>query len=97
MASTPKGVMNELTRAIGRDFSATSREFHANLISATPSNTGRARAGWQHTYREQLFKSPTFQIERNNVPYIGVLDTGTSSQAPRGIVMPAVNKTRNLK
>ena len=96
MASNPKSVIRDLEREIGRDFSSTVNELHRNLQSTTPVQSGRARRGWQKTYSGNLPQGQTI-IERNHTDYIGVLDTGTSQQAPQGIVIPAIRKTRNLK
>ena len=65
--------------------------------SLTPVRSGRARDNWtKDTTRDG------FEVE-NSVPYIGVLDKGSSRQAPRGISKPTVRKvagyirTRKLK
>lgn len=97
MATDPKKVIRDLKKEIGHDFSSTTRELHNNLVNTTPAQSGNARSGWRNTYQNQLFKQKDFEVERNNVDYIGILDTGTSRQAPRGIVMPAAKKTRNLR
>ena len=52
----------------------------------TPVRSGRARDNWT--------KQDTrdgFEVE-NSVPYIGLLDKGSSKQAPRGISKPTVRK-----
>tara|TARA_B100001093_G_scaffold515480_1_gene591898 strand:+ start:936 stop:1241 length:306 start_codon:yes stop_codon:yes gene_type:complete len=52
----------------------------------TPIRSGRARNNWTKQTTRQ-----GFQVE-NTVPYIGVLDKGSSKQAPRGITKPTVKK-----
>tara|TARA_R100000329_G_C7556269_1_gene196628 strand:- start:143 stop:448 length:306 start_codon:yes stop_codon:yes gene_type:complete len=52
----------------------------------TPIRSGRARNNWTKQTTRQ-----GFEVE-NTVPYIGVLDKGSSRQAPRGITKPTVRK-----
>jgi hypothetical protein len=52
----------------------------------TPVRSGRARDNWTKDTTRQ-----GFEVE-NSVPYIGVLDKGSSKQAPRGISKPTVRK-----
>lgn len=44
----------------------------------TPVRSGRARDGWE------IANTDSGVVINNNVPYIGVLDEGTSAQAPQG-------------
>lgn len=96
-------------------------EVHSELISTTPVDTGRARAGWgvsadgvgsyipsvitqPEKWKQgnapyypqpralQTPKGASFIVLYNNVEYIGYLNNGTSSQAPRMFVEKAVEK-----
>jgi hypothetical protein len=51
-------------------------ELFPRIVNRTPINTGRARDGW-------VKDNTTIS---NNVPYIGVLENGSSDQAPEGMV-----------
>lgn len=84
----------ELENEISRDFSQFASEFVTNLRATTPIQSGNARRGWVNKYNNSVGKSTRFEVAANHVPYIGPLDTGTSRQAPRGIVKPAFDKTR---
>jgi hypothetical protein len=95
MASNDKDFKRELYTEINTDLSAFSKRFTAELRATTPIRTGQARGGWVNTYKAGSFgKQKIVPLARNQVPYIGVLDTGTSTQAPLGIVEPALKKTR---
>ena len=94
MARESKDTMRELLGEVNRDFQSFNRDYLQQLRATTPVNTGKARSGWRSNRRAKIGESREFEIANNRVPYIGVLDTGTSKQAPRGIVEPAYNKTR---
>lgn len=96
MASSGKDVIRDLEAAITGDANAFIRNFKDNLMEQTPVRTGRAKAGWQQvdTYKPDG-KSRTVIV--NRVPYVGVLDQGTSKQAPNGIVEPSLNETQRTR
>jgi len=96
MPSTPKGVIRDLQKEVGRDFKQSNRELNTNLKAITPVLYGTAQRGWLNRYRDQLFKSKHFDIQENRVSYIGVLDDGWSKKAPTGIVIPALQRTRRF-
>jgi len=48
-----------------------------DLVEATPIDTGLAKASWEVT----AINEETLQI-KNDVPYIGLLNHGSSKQAP---------------
>lgn len=52
------------------------------LRAATPVETGRARDGWRLTETGL----------RNEVPYVGRLNAGSSRQAPAGFVEAAIDR-----
>ena len=54
----------------------------------TPIDKGRARRGWR---KSKVLKG--FSVI-NRVPYIGALEKGKSSQAPKGIVGPTVKQVK---
>jgi len=95
MANSAKGFKTELYTEINSDLSTFAKKFSENLRATTPIRTGAARQGWVDTFKQGSFgKGRTVPLARNNVPYIGVLDTNkTSRQAPMGIVEPALRKT----
>lgn len=87
--------IRQLKAEIDTDLSTFVKQYVGMLRSTTPIDTGRARNGWQQTFRKgQVGNKNRVPIARNDVPYIGVLDEGWSKQAPRGIVEPALNRTR---
>lgn len=94
MASESRKTIRQLSSEIGRDFAQYAAELTANLRSETPKQSGTAQRGWRNKYKGDITTNQKVAIALNDVPYIGVLDTGTSRQAPRGIVTPALNKTR---
>ena len=65
-----------------------------NLKAGTPIQSGTARRGWRKRSDLEIGSNSKKTVIVNPVPYSGVLDTGTSRQAPQGIVQPAINKTR---
>ena len=95
MASNSNDFKRDLYTEINTDLSKFAQRFTAELRATTPIRTGQARGGWQNTFRPGSFgKLKTVPLAKNLVPYIGVLDTGTSTQAPQGIVKQALLKTR---
>ena len=93
--ATSGQTIKQLRTEIDTDLSTFVQQYLVQLRSTTPIRTGRARNGWQSTFRKGVAGSGRpVPIAKNNVPYIGVLDEGSSLQAPRGIVEPALNKTR---
>jgi hypothetical protein len=62
------------------------REFQTAARALTPVRSGAARAAWQSQGRG--LKTTII----NARPYIRQLDQGSSRQAPRGIVQPAINQ-----
>lgn len=80
----------EMSASLDRYFTALTQ----NLKAATPIQSGAARRGWRKRAELEIGSNSTKTVIVNPVPYVGVLDTGTSRQAPQGIVQPAINKTR---
>lgn len=103
MANQSKKVINSLQREIGHDFDRYNEDLLKNLKELTPvyrgddRRGGTARKGWKNKYTNKIGKRKSFDLIENKVPYIGVLDTGSSTQAPKGIVEPALKKTKTRK
>lgn len=88
-------VIRQLNVEIDTDLSTFVTQYVATLRQTTPIKSGRARNGWQQTYQKgNVGKGKPIPIAKNNVPYIGILDEGSSRQAPQGIVKPSLLKTR---
>ncbi len=90
MAKTPDRAMKDLTKGMEDTVNRFLVEYTNELRASTPIDTGRARRGWKRTGKYKVGES--VPVIENRVPYIGVLDTGTSRQAPNGIAKPAAEK-----
>lgn len=93
MAVTPKGAIDELKAEMGVTVNSAIRDLADNLVKRTPIDSGRAKRGWKRL-KEFEFNGQAQTVIRNDVPYIGVLDKGTSKQAPNGIVEPSVQEIK---
>ena len=90
--------MKDLQREIAHDFDDYNKRLLKNLREETPvGETKKAQQGWKNKYNNEIGKKSKYNLIENKVPYIGVLDTGSSRQAPRGIVGPALKKTNQGK
>jgi len=82
----------------------------SEIISWTPVDTGRARANWNISNDSPDYSTTDNTASRgfdfsvsggkdiyiaNGLPYIVALDSGHSSQAPNGIISPALSSTRS--
>lgn len=96
MATDPKQFRTQLNAEINQDLSKFASRFIQELRASTPIRTGFARKSWVNKYTSGLYGSTTIiPLASNSAPYIGVLDSNrTSTQAPEGIVVPALNKAR---
>ena len=101
MSAEARKTMTELNRKISTDLRAFANEFVHQLKTTTPIATGYARNSWRNIYTgKTLGTGGKIPLAQNDAPYIGVLDgrsprgKGWSSQAPDGIVEPALAKTR---
>tara|TARA_A100001201_G_C4019309_1_gene180052 strand:- start:15 stop:308 length:294 start_codon:yes stop_codon:yes gene_type:complete len=88
---TPRAAMKDLSEGLEDIVNRFLVEYTNELRASTPVATGRAKRGWKRTGKYKVGKS--VPVIENRVPYIGVLDTGTSRQAPNGIAKPAAEKT----
>lgn len=91
MAVTPKGAIDELKSEMGVAVNSALRDLADISARKTPVRTGRAQRGWKQVSEFKFNKTSQIVI-RNDVPYIGVLDKGSSKQAPNGIVDPAIQE-----
>ena len=82
-------VISGLKRDLARQVRSISNDLFTSLKRFTPVRSGRARNAWRK--RDGNLK---FTI-RNNVPYIGRLESGYSKQSPKGITRPAVREVAN--
>ena len=61
-------------------------ELHRRISQRTPVDTGRARAGWEIT-----------EVGiRNDVPYIGFLEEGTTNMRPFGMVKTSLQEIPSI-
>tara|TARA_R110002051_G_scaffold153060_1_gene225627 strand:+ start:256 stop:558 length:303 start_codon:yes stop_codon:yes gene_type:complete len=90
---------NKILDQINKDWAGYVGSLARNLATGTPVDTGKARRTWRQL---DLFKIDNHtrkkKILDNRVGYASILDGSegrpTSRQAPRGIVEPALRKTR---
>jgi hypothetical protein len=64
-------------------------DVEADLVLATPVDTGRARQGWEVTTPQKFGDDGVIE---NSVPYIEVLNNGHSKQSPAGFIETIVQK-----
>ena len=82
----------ELTNTSGlepSDFEAVIIDFFNDVVESTPVRTGHAQDGWDYTF-EDIDNARVW----NDVEYISYLEDGWSSQAPNGMVGPALDRLR---
>lgn len=80
---TGTNIRRWLDDIVEKEKDALASDYKSAVVPRTPIDTGRARRGWQKR-RDTV---------RNDVPYIGRLETGYSRQAPRGFVKQALSTT----
>lgn len=68
-----------------------SEEILDRVQRRTPVKSGRARDGW-----ELVQTSETEITINNNVPYIGLLEEGNSTQAPNGMVRVTLEEVPDI-
>lgn len=67
-------------------------DFYTEVKRTTPVREGRAKRGWRQKGKYDIARKGSQTVLENQVPYIGILDEGSSSQAPRGMTDPAFRK-----
>lgn len=123
MANQVRVITDALNTAVEKVITLISVNVTAELIEATPVDTGWARANWVPAIGAPKLESVSgdpqapqvtgagaqqqaalaklivgYRLERgpvfisNNVPYITILNEGTSSQAPSGFVQASIAK-----
>lgn len=66
-------------------------EVFDRVVRRTPVRGGTARDGWTRTTTGDT----TSEIN-NNVPYVGILEEGTSTQAPNGMVRVTLEEVPDI-
>lgn len=94
MSKQSKRTIGDLEKEMSAGLDSYFNALTDNLKAGTPIQTGTARRGWRKRSELEIGSNSKKTVIVNPVPYSGVLDTGTSRQAPKGIVQPAINKTR---
>lgn len=80
----------EITQQMAVDLTAkTTLDAHADLVKATPVDTGQARQGWEAETPTKFGEAGTIT---NNVEHIVYLNDGHSKQAPENFVETIVDK-----
>jgi GTP cyclohydrolase I len=90
MGADSKRTMNELNGEINTYLNKVFLDLSRELARQTPKRTGKAAGGWRQSGRYDINKTSEQEVIRNDVNYIAVLETGTSKQAPQGMIHPAV-------
>jgi hypothetical protein len=67
-------------------------DFFNEVKDTTPVREGRAKRGWRKKGKYDIARGGSQTVIENRVPYIGILDEGSSRQAPRGMTDPAFRK-----
>jgi hypothetical protein len=88
-SKNPKAIKKHMREALGRAVDDLFRDINIVTANNTPVRTGRAKSGWHKSRVYRIGFSG--EIVENRVPYIGLLDKGTSPQAPAGYVGMAID------
>jgi len=67
-------------------------DFYNEVKRTTPVREGRAKRGWRKRNKYDIGRKGETVVMDNQVPYIGILDEGSSSQAKQGMTDPAFRK-----
>lgn len=78
----------DLERDLAKFVAEVAAEVNQDARANTPVKSGRARAGWTKSVRDDGF------VVQNRVPYIERLERGSSKQAPRGIIGPTLTQVK---
>lgn len=82
-------IINQIEQQVVDVASKVTLDATADLVMATPVDTGRARQGWQAETPSKIGDEGHII---NDVPYIDVLNNGHSTQAPAGFIETVVEK-----
>lgn len=95
------GVSKNIKKQVQADFNQYVVDLQRNLKQTTPIDTGAAKRAWRQLGQPLDIARGTPSSKKildNRVGYASILDGSegrpTSRQAPRGIVEPALRKTR---
>ena len=97
---TGAAVMKDLLKDVNKDWHQWTDDLTKNLRTGTPVDTGAAKQAWKKVGKFNIgSKYRKILILTNRVGYASILDGSqkggpTSMQAPRGIVDPALKKTK---
>ena len=86
----PDVIFRDIERSIERAVDTLFSDINRDSRKLTPIRTGFARSQWRKTGKYRLGETGV-KVE-NLAPYIAILDTGTSRQAPAGIVQPVLDQ-----
>ena len=89
-SSNPKTISKDLNRSLERAIDSLISDINTDARDITPVKSGFARSQWRRTGSYRI--GDTGVIVENRAPYIGILDRGSSRQAPNGIMTPVLNK-----
>ena len=90
--SQSKKTLAKLSSEMDKRLDAFFNDLTNTIKEETPVRTGRAQRGWRKTNKYKAGQRTSQIIIRNDVPYSPNLDRGSSSQAPNGMVKPALYK-----
>jgi len=91
MANKASGTMRELRREVARSVTSLSEEIYQEIVRTTPRRSGAAARSWT---RPPKVEDDNYNVvvTTNPLPYIEPLEGGSSKQAPRGFIQPAIDK-----
>jgi len=89
-SSNPKTISRDLNRSLERAIDSLISDINTDARDITPVKSGFARSQGRRTGSYRI--GDTGVIVENRAPYIGILDRGSSRQAPNGIMTPVLNK-----
>jgi len=67
-------------------------DFYKEVKQTTPVDSGAAKRAWRKRNKYDIDRKGDTVVMENQKPYIGLLDRGSSKQAPRGMTDPAFRK-----
>jgi hypothetical protein len=94
MSDDPKRTVKKVAHGITQSVDQYVDALLKNLKRLTPTRSGQAQRGWRKDGSYDAGSNTTTVVIQNPVSYSGVLDAGSSRQAPSGIVKPAISRTR---
>lgn len=89
---TSRGAGNSIESWIDATVNLFLDDFFEEVKQTTPVDDGRAKRGWRKRNKYKASRRGDTTVMENRVPYIAILDEGSSRQAPRGMTDPAFRK-----